>query len=74
MLLCERYCPCSSDEKCHVKDDELLKRNKISDITRRFEFLGNSLTQTNQTKQKFNRLYDLDYWIQIVQFHEQQKS
>ena len=25
------------------------------------EFLGNSLTQTNQTKQKFIKLYYLDY-------------
>ena len=31
-----------------------------------FEILGNLLTQTNQTKQKFNRLYYLDGWIQII--------
>ena len=37
-------------------------------------FLGNSLlTQTNQTKQKFNKLYYLDCWIQVVQFDEQNK-
>ena len=35
------------------------------------EFLGNSLTQTNQ---KFIRLYYLGYWSQIVQFDEQNKS
>ena len=41
-----------------------------------FEFLGNSLTQTNQTKQTkqlFNRLYYLDCWIHILQFDEQMK-
>ena len=30
-------------------------------------------TQTNQTKQKFIRLYSLDCWIQIVQFDEKTK-
>ena len=37
---------------------------------RALEFLRNSLTQTNQTKQTkqmFIRLYYLDYWIQIMQ-------
>ena len=38
------------------------------------EFLGNLLTQTNQTKEKFIRLYYLDRWIQKVQFDEQNKS
>ena len=41
------------------------------------EFYGNSLTQTNQTKQtkeKFIRLYYLDCWIDIIQCDEQNKS
>ena len=41
------------------------------------EFLGNSLTQTNQinqTKQKFIRLYYLDCWIRKIQSDEQNKS
>ena len=43
---------------------------KVTDnVSYLFEFLGNSLTQTNQT-----RLYLLDCWIQIVQFDEQNKN
>ena len=41
------------------------------------EFYGNSLTQTNQTKQtkqKFIRLYYLDCWIKIIQCDEQNKT
>ena len=39
-----------------------------------FEFLGNSRTQTKQTKQKFIRLYCLDSWIKIIQSDEENKS
>ena len=39
-----------------------------------FEFLVNSLTQTNQKIQKFIRLYYLNCWIQMVQFNEQNNS
>ena len=56
-------------------------RQSINKTTRRkqfqtIEFLGNSLTQTNktkQTKQKFIRLYYLDCWIHVVPFDEQKK-
>ena len=48
---------------------------RIADrVSPRLEFLGNSLTKTNQTKQNFNRLYYFDCLIQIVQFDEQNKS
>ena len=38
------------------------------------QVLGNSLTQTNQTKQKFIRWYYLGCLIRKVQFEEQNKS
>ena len=38
------------------------------------EYYGKSLTQTNQTKQKFISLYYLDCWIERIQCDEQKKS
>ena len=49
----------------------------VGRLSLQVEFLGNSLTQinqTNETKQMFIRLYHLECWIQIIQSDEQNKS